>query len=398
MDKAAFAKPETRRNYSLLEKRALTVLVLGFALFSSQGAAEAPKPPPPPSVEVANPVAKRITLWDEYSGHFEAVASVEVKPRVSGFIDAILFKDGQLVKAGDPLFRIDQRPYEIALESAKADVERSNAQIDLQQSEVARATPLAKSGALTERELQTRQSNLNVARAALLSAQASVHLAELNLQWTTVHAPIAGRVSDKRVDIGTLVTGGQAGATLLTTVVTLDPTHFVFDVSETDYLRYARLFLSGDRPSSREIANPVKLKLADETDFVHNGRMNFVDNSLNPRSGTLRARAVFDNKDNLFQPGEFARIRLFGGDSDALLIPDAAVVSDQARKIVFTVGADDIVVAKPVELGVMHAGLRIVLKGITTSDRVIVSGIANPAVRSGAKVTPQTTEISAAAN
>ncbi len=307
MDKAAFAKPEARRNSSLLGKRALTVLVLGLALFSSQGAAEAPKPPPPPSVEVANPVAKRITLWDEYSGHFEAVASVEVKPRVSGFIDAILFKDGQLVKAGDPLFRIDQRPYEIALESAKADVERSNAQIDLQQSEVARASPLAKSGALTERELQTRQSNLNVARAALLSAQASVHLAELNLQWTTVHAPIAGRVSDKRVDIGTLVTGGQAGATLLTTVVTLDPTHFVFDVSETDYLRYARLFLSGDRPSSREIANPVKLKLADEKDFVHNGRMNFVDNSLNPRSGTLRARAVFDNKDNLFQPGEFAR-------------------------------------------------------------------------------------------
>ena len=146
-------------------------------------------------------------------------------------------------------------------------------------------------------------------------------MAELNLQWTTVHAPIAGRVSDKRVDIGTLVTGGQAGATLLTTVVTLDPTHFVFDVSETDYLRYARLFLSGDRPSSREIANPVKLKLADEKDFVHNGRMNFVDNSLNPRSGTLRARAVFDNKDNLFQPGEFARLQLFGGDSDALRFP-----------------------------------------------------------------------------
>ena len=376
-------------------KSQAAMLALAIGGLAAPAVADAP---PPPSVDVATPVAKRITLWDEYSGRFEAIASVEIRPRVSGFIDAILFKDGQIVKAGDPLFRIDPRPYEIALESAKADIERSNAQIDLQQSEVARATPLAKSGALTERELQTRQSNLNVARAALLSAQANVHSAELNLDWTTVRAPIAGRVSDKRVDVGTLVAGGAAGATLLTTIVTRDPIRFVFDASEADYLRYSRLTLSGDRPSSREVANPVRVKLADEKDFGHDGKMDFVDNAFNARSGTIRGRAILDNKDNLFQPGMFARIQLFGGESDALMIPDAAVVSDQARKVVFTVGADDMVVAKPVELGVMHTGLRVVLKGLAPSDRVIITGIANPAVHPGVKVAPKVSEIKAAAN
>jgi len=354
--------------------------------------------PPAPTVSVAQPVAKRITIWDEYSGRFEAVETVEVRPRVSGFVDKVHFKDGQVVKAGDPLFTIDPRPFEIAAESARAEIARARAQVALALSEVERAAPLVKSGAVTERDFTQRSANLNVTEAQLQVAEANLKAAELNLEWTVVKAPISGRISDRKVDIGNLVIGGSQGTTLLTTIVSLDPIHFIFDTSESDYLRYVRLGLAGQRDASQDAASPVRIKLADEADWLHEGRMDFLDNQFNPRSGTMRGRAILDNKDQVFAPGIFARLRLFGGEVDGLLVPDSAVVSDQMRKVVFVVGDDGVVKAAAVTLGPVVDGLRVVKSGLEASDKVVLDGLANPMVRAGAKVVPEPGEIKAAAN
>lgn len=378
------------------QSRYPALVILASLLSVEPAVAQQPGPPPPPPVTVAPPMAKRIATWDEYSGRFEAIEAVEVRPRVSGFIEKIHFKDGQIVKAGDQLFTIDPREYRISVESAEAEIARSDAQVDLAENEVERARPLVKTGAVTERDFDQRSANLNVQRAALQAAQANLKRAQLNLEWTAVTAPVSGRISDRKVDIGNLVTGGTGGTTLLTTIVSLDPIHFVFDASEADYLRYGRLSIAGGRKSSRDTQNPVRVRLADEAEFKHTGHMDFVDNQLNARSGTIRGRAIFDNKDQLFVPGVFARMQLFGGDLDALLIPDGAVVSDQMRKIVFVVGEDNVVKAAPVTLGPLDEGLRVITKGLTKDDKVVIEGIANPMVRPGAKVTPKPGEIKAA--
>jgi RND family efflux transporter MFP subunit len=375
--------------------------LLATVLFSAviPAAVLAQSGPPAVPVTVAPPILKRVTQWDEYSGRFAALEMVEVRPRVSGFIDKIHFKDGQVVKAGDLLFTIDPRPFEIAVESAKADVARTTAQMQLAETEVERAEPLARSKTITERDFDQRRANLNVARAQVQAAEASLAAAQLNLEWTQVKAPIAGRISDRKVDVGNLVNSTQAAtATLLTTIVQTNPIYFVFDVSESDYLRYARLFMNGGRNSSREAANPVRIRLADETLWSRTGKMDFVDNQLNPRSGTLRGRAVVDNKDEFLTPGVFGRLQLYGGDFDALLVPDSAVLSDQARKVVLTLGPDNVVRPVPVTLGAIVDGLRVVREGLQPADRIIIDGLANPAVRPGVKVAPQAGEIKAAFN
>lgn len=367
---------------------AAACLVLGSVTAGAQA-------PPPPPVGVSPPLAKRISTWDEFSGHFEAVQSVEVRPRVSGFIEKLHYTDGQLINAGDPLFTIDQRPFELAVKVAEAELARTKAQVSFQETEVERAAPLVKSGAVTERDFTQRAANLAIAQAQEQSAEAALEQAQLNLTWSVVTAPISGRVSDHRVDVGNLVTASE---TLLTTIVTVDPIQFIFDASESDYLRYQRLNKNGARPSSRETANPVRVRLADEDAFTHEGRMDFVDNQINPRSGTIRGRALFDNKDLLLLPGVYGRLQLFGGDVDALLIPDSAVISDQTSKIVFTVNDDGVVAAKQVKLGPIAEGLRVVESGLEKTDRVVIDGLANPMVRPGAKVTPVAAEIKAAAN
>jgi multidrug efflux system membrane fusion protein len=372
----------------LLAAASFSFLLLSAAAFAQGG-------PPAMPVSVAAPVAKRVTQWDEFSGRFEAVASVEVRARVSGFIEELHFKDGQLVNVGDPLFTIDKRPYEIAVDSAKADVARNKAQVGLAELQVQRGASLITSKTITEQENDQRKANLEVAKAQLKAAEAAQRSAELNLDWTDVRAPIAGRISDRKVDAGNLIQGGQQGATLLAAIVTLDPIRFVFDVSETDYLRYTRLFLSGAMASSRE-TNPVRIRLADETEWTRTGKVDFVDNTFAPRSGTIRTRAVVDNKSQLLTPGIFGRVQLFGGEYDALLIPDSAIISDQSRKIVFTVGEDDVVKAKPVTLGPIVEGLRVVRDGLAATDQVVLDGLANPMVRPGAKVVPQKGEITTA--
>ncbi|HEY2134668.1 MAG TPA: efflux RND transporter periplasmic adaptor subunit, partial [Xanthobacteraceae bacterium] len=225
------------------------------------------------------------------------------------------------------------------------------------------------------------------AAGQVASMQAALKQAQLNLEWTSVRAPIAGRISDRRVDAGNLVTGGSTGATLLTVIVSQDPIHFVFDGSEADFIHYLRLAAAGTRPSSRDVQNPVSVQLADETDFKHQGRMDFVDNAVNPKTGTIRGRAVFDNKDGLLTPGFFGRLRLFGGEHDALLIPDAAIASDQSRKIVFTVADDGTVGTKLVEPGPIVDGLRVIRSGLAASDRIVIDGLQR--ARPGQKVKPE---------
>jgi multidrug efflux system membrane fusion protein len=350
---------------------------------------------PPPAVTVAHPLQKSITEWDEYTGRFTPLETVEIRARVSGFIDSVHFQEGQIVKKDDLLFVIDQRPYQIAVEQAKADIQRAQAKLDIATDDVNRATPLVQNQTLTEREFDTRKSVQRDAAGQLASANAALKQAQLNLEWTEVRAPIAGRISDKRVDAGNLISGGQTGATLLSVIVSIDPIHFVFDGSETDFLHYLRLAAAGTRPSSRDAPNPVAVRLADETEFTHMGRMDFVDNAINPKTGTIRGRAIFDNKDGFLTPGFFGRLRLFGGTHDALLIPDGAIASDQANKIVFTVAEDGTVGTKRVELGPIIDGLRVVRSGLAPTDRIVIDGL--PRARPGQKVTAEDGTIKAAA-
>ena len=368
--------------------RLISVAAACLIVLAAARVASAQAPPQGLPVTVAPPLFKSVTTWDEYSGRFEAVERVDVRPRVGGFIDKVHFKDGSLVKIGDLLFTLDKRPFEIAVESAKAEIARQEAQVQFALADLERAAPLAASKVMSEQVFDQRKATLSQAQAQLAAAKASLRSAELNLEWTDVRAPIAGRISDKKVDPGNVVAGGGADATLLARIVSIDPIHFVFDVSETDYLRYARLNLSGARQSSRDIANPVKVKLADETEFTHPGRMDFVDNALNERAATMRGRAVFENTNGLFSPGMFARLALFGGEVESFLIPDLAIVSDQARKIVFTVNNENTVVATPVTLGPIIDGLRVIKSGLQPADRIVIEGLANPAVRPGAKVVP----------
>jgi RND family efflux transporter MFP subunit len=335
----------------------------------------------PPEVTVATPIVKRIAQWDEYTGQFETMRRVEVRARVSGELVGIHFTDGDIVKIGQLLFTIDRRPFEIAVASAAGDVARAKAQVALTSTDLERAERLATSSVVTQRDRDQRKANYDVAVAQLQIAEAALRNAELNLEWTSVHAPIEGRLSDRKIDVGNLISGGQAGASLLTTIVSLNPIHFVFNVPEPDYVRYTRL-------PSTVTGRPVQIRLADEKDWSRDGLINFVDNQLNGRSGTIRGRAILKNHDLVLTPGVFGRLRLFVDEVEATLIPDATIVADQSRKVVYTVGPDNKIIAKPVTLGPIEGTLRVVADGLSKDDRVVIAGLANPAVRAGAAVVP----------
>lgn len=379
-----------------MTSRRLVLGVSGAAALLLAGCEQGPDTqagaaPPPPPVTVATPVEKRITEWDEFTGRFEAAESVEVRARVSGYIKSIHFQDGDRVDEGNLLFVIDPRPFQIALAEAKALRAQARAQLQLARSDLTRAVPLARRRAIPERELEARTATRDSAAAVLAAAEARVQKAELDVEWTEVRAPISGRISDARIDVGNLISGGQSNTTLLTTIVSLKPIHFVFEGSEADYLKYQRLAQAGQRPSSRDTKNPVAVRLVDETEFIHRGMVEFIDNVLDPDSGTIRARAVFENDSEFLTPGVFGRLRLFGGQSLALLIPDTAILSDQARKIVLTVTEDGTAQSKVVTLGPIIDGLRVVRTGIQNTDRIIINGIQR--ARPGQKVTPATGKI-----
>ncbi len=332
--------------------------------------------PPPLPVTVATPLQKTVTDWDEFTGRFEASNFVEVRSRVSGTLMEVHFKDGQDVKKGDLLFTIDKRPFQRAVEQAQAELARSKSTVEFARADLERAEPLVARGTVSVQSFQDRKRAQGEAEAAVQSAEARLKAAQLDLEFTEVRAPLNGRISNRRVDVGNFVSGGGATSTLLTTIVSTDPIYFVFDASESDFLRYSRLAETGQRPSSRNTANPVKVQLMDEETWAHEGTMNFVDNRLDPNSGTIRGRAVFENKDGFLVPGVFGRLRLVGSEPyEALLVPEDAVVSDQARKLLMTVDAEGKVAPKVIELGPIHEGLRVVRSGIGPDDRVVIDGV-----------------------
>ena len=316
------------------------------------------------TVGIAAPLQRAVTQWDDYVGRFAPSQTVEIRPRVSGAVTAIHFRDGDYVRQGQLLFTIDQRPFRAALAEARASVASARSALLLAQNDYARVQRLTGDEAVSGSEVERSRA--------------------LDVEFTQVRAPISGRVSDRRVDIGNLVSGAQGnGATLLTTVNKLDPIYFNFDASEALYLKSQRDKADGGL---------VEVRLQDEADYRHKGRLDFTDNGLDPRSGTIRIRAVFANPDNFLTPGMFGNMRLAnGGKASALLVPDAAIQSDQARKTVLVVGKDDSVAAKPVELGPVVDGLRIIRSGLDPKDRVVVSNV--QAAMPGAKVATRPTTI-----
>jgi RND family efflux transporter MFP subunit len=351
----------------------------------SGGAAQAP---PPPQVSVAAVVEKRVKDWDEFTGRFQAVETVEIRPRVSGYIDKIAFKEGSLVKQGDLLFIIDPRPYQAEYDRAAADVKRYKTALELARIESTRVQRLRESGAVSQEELDERTSTVAQAEANVAGAQASLESAGLNLGWTRVTSPVTGRVSRAEVTRGNLVTGGNNGGTLLSSVVSMDPIYLYFDGDEQAYLRYTQMARAGERTSSRDAPNPVHIGLANEEGFPHVGTMDFVDNQLNPQTGTIRARAVFENKDGRFTPGLFARVQLVGSDEyNAILIDDRAVNTDQSQKYVLLLGPDNKIEYRKIKLGRVIDGLRIVREGLKPGDVIVVNGAQR--VHPGLIVAPQ---------
>lgn len=356
--------------------------------------AESSVPATPPSVTVSQPVLREITEWDEYTGRFQAVENVEIRSRISGYLESIHFTDGQTVQEGDLLFVIDQRPFEVALERAEAELNQARTRVSLADKELERARPLLSRGNIAQSVFDERLQAKQEADAAVRGAIAAVNAAKLDLAYTEIKAPVTGRISQHEVSVGNLVTGGTANATLLTVIVSIDPIHFYFDANEAAFLKYARLARSGQRASSREAANPVQLSLFDEDGFPHRGEMNFVENRFDTETGTVRGRAVFENSDSIFVPGMFARIRLLGsGSYQAVMVPDEVIGTDQSRKFVYVVDDQGTVAARLVELGPVIDGLRVVREGLAAEDRIIIAGIQR--ARAGAKVTAEPGQIQA---
>lgn len=341
---------------------------------------------PAPEVDVARPVVREGVEWDEYTGRLAAVETVEVRSRVDGYIQEIHFKAGQIVKKGDLLFTIDPRPFQAALDRARADVQRAaaelqHAEFDLQRIEGFRQEELA-----NEKEYRDVLFAERKARSELDRAQSEQRISELNLEWSGIVAPISGRISRELVTVGNLVHDGSSAATLLTTIVSLDPIHCYFDMDEQAYLKYTRMSQSGERDSSRDHPSPVRVALFDEQEFAHDGQMDFVDNSVDPLTGTMQGRALLPNPDGLLTPGLFVRVRLIGsGVRPMVFVPDAAVATDQATRLVFTVDEKNVVHPRPVTAGRLQSGLRRITSGLDGSETIIVQGVqrlhANAAVR-----------------
>jgi multidrug efflux system membrane fusion protein len=350
----------------------------------------------PPSVVVAPVIEREITEWDEFTGRLDAIQKVEVRPRVSGYIDEVAFTEGKMVKRGALLFQIDPRPYEAELHRAQAEEERVEARAKLAQQEVDRAEKMLMKRAISVEEVDERRNALQESQAGIAGAKAAVDQAALNLEFTHVTSPIDGQVSRTEITRGNLVVGGQTApsATLLTTVVSLDPIYSYFEADEQSYLKYVGLARSGQLPSSREVKNPIYLGLANEKGYPHRGYIDFLDNQVSAATGTIRVRAVFENHDHLYTPGLFARLRVVGsGKYKAILVRDEAVGTDQDKKFVLRLGKDNIVQYQIVQLGPLVDGLRIVREGLKPGDQIVVSGVMR--VRPGLPVQAEKTAMDA---
>jgi membrane fusion protein, multidrug efflux system len=371
-------------------KPAIVLLAVTLSGCDNKPAPQAAAAPP---VTVAQPAKRTVTDWDEFTGRFDAVEEVQVRARVGGFVTNVEFKDGDMVRAGDLLYIIDPRPFEAVAEQADGQLSDARAKAELARRELDRGLTLVQTSAVSESTVDQRRQALQAAKAAEMQAAGALKAAQLNIEFTHVLAPISGRVSRHLVSIGNLVQGSDNSAsTLLTTIVSLDPIYFYFDMDEATYLKNNRLWFEGKRPSSRDTPNPVQVALSGETKPSHEGKMDFVDNRMDISTGTLRGRGLIPNHDLSILPGQFGRVRLIGSSPyEALLIPDSAIATDQSRKIVFVVKDDDTVEAKEVALGPLDEGLRVIREGLKAEDRVVIDGIQR--ARVGAKVSPHAGKI-----
>jgi multidrug efflux system membrane fusion protein len=332
-----------------------------------------PQQPPPPDVSVAAVVRKSVTEWDAYSGHVEAIESAEIRPRVSGHLNRVHYQEGGPVEKGQLLFTIDNREYKASADAARADASRAEARAALARQDLSRAEKLITDRAVSQGELDQARMEAQQAEADVLAARANLAKAELDLGFTRITSPITGRAGEARVKPGNLVSPNES---LLTTVVSVDPVYVTFTGDERAYLRYQELARAGNRESSRDVRNPVLVGLANEEGFPHRGEVDFVDNALNPATGTIRARAVVPNPDGIFTPGLFARVRLLGASqTDALLINEQAVLTDQDRRYVYIVGKDNAAERRDVRIGPRVEGLVVVESGLKAGDRVIINGM-----------------------
>jgi RND family efflux transporter MFP subunit len=346
--------------------------------------------PPPPAVTVAKPIKRTVVDYDEYVGRFAAINSVEIRARVSGYLDKLHFKDGQVVKQGDLLFTIDKRPFQNTLDQARANLVQAQSNVAFTESDYTRGQQLVRDKTITDQTFEQRAQAFRNAKASVSANEAAVRQAELDMEFTELRAPMNGRIGDRRVSPGNLVTGGTGGnTTLLATIVSIDPIYFEFTFDEASYLRYERLSTAGQDVASRNAGVQVALKLIDESDFDHEGRMDFVDNVIDRSTGTIRGRAVIANSKEIFTPGMFARVRVPGtAPYEALLVPDAAIGTEQARRFVMVVDDQDTARPKYVTLGqVTKDGLRAIKDGIGPDGRIVVSGLMQ--ARPGQKVKPE---------
>ena len=371
------------RNFPHLIELGLVVLTVWLLT----GCEKAQSAPPPPQVTVAPAISRMVADEDEFTGHFEAVNSVEVRPRVSGFVERVAFAEGAIVHQGDPLFTIDARPYEAEVSRAEAVLEQARTRKALADQELERAQRLVSTQAISREELDARTSGRAESESAIRAAEAALRIAKLNLEWTVVRAPITGRVSRAEVTTGNLVQAGPPAPTLLTTIVSLDPIYVYFDSDEQAYLKYMK-------DAVAPIGRPAYIGLASETGFPHEGKVDFIDNRVDRSAGTIRVRAVLPNKSLLFTPGLFARVRLVGGEQRAAtLIQDRAIGTDQDRKFVLVLGDSSTLAYRPITVGPLVDGLRVVQSGLKPGDRVVVNGMMR--VRPGMKVLAQNTEMKA---
>jgi membrane fusion protein, multidrug efflux system len=369
-------------------------LLFAFALAGCDKKVQSQSAAPPPSVTVTQPVKRTVTDWNEFTGRFEATQEVQVRARVGGFVNSVEFKDGAIVHAGDLLYVIDPRPFEAVALEAEGRLDDARAKGEFAKRDLERALNLVQTSAVSEQAVDQRRQALQAARAAETQAKGALQAAQLDVEFSHVVAPITGRVSRHLVTPGNLVQGSEGASTLLTSIVSLDPIYIYFDVDEVTYRRNSRLWSERLRPSLRDTPNPVQVTLAGETKPSHEGKMDFLDNRLDISTATLSSRAIVPNKDLSILPGQFGRVRIIGSSPyEALLIPDAAVATDQSRKIVFVVKEDNTVEARPVVLGPLDEGLRVIREGLKAEDNVIVDGLQR--ARVGAKVTPKMVELPA---
>jgi RND family efflux transporter MFP subunit len=371
-------------------RRLATLLALATLVASCGERQQQAGGPPPPAVTVAKPIKRTVVDYDEYVGRFAAINSVEIRARVSGYLDKLHFKDGQVVKQGDLLFTIDKRPFQNTLDQARANLVQAQSNVAFTESDYTRGQQLVRDKTITDQTFEQRAQAFRNAKASVSANEAAVRQAELDMEFTELRAPMNGRIGDRRVSPGNLVTGGTGGnTTLLATIVSTDPIYFEFTFDEASYLRYERLSTAGQDVAGRNAGVQVALKLIDESDFDHQGRMDFVDNVIDRSTGTIRGRAVIANPKEIFTPGMFARVRVPGTSPyEALLVPDTAVGTEQARRFVMVIDDQDTARPKYVTLGqVTKDGLRAIREGLGPDDRVVVSGLMQ--ARPGQKVKPE---------